>query len=194
MSTCSRVITAPSPIRAPVAPRTNDSRMKLSLPGQKRDPRGWSLQQRAVSTNLLASNLASLIATTANPQTPRALTCRARSSRRQRRLQLEQDQRQADLRDRLVILQGDARIERLAEVRRDREDEECVGAGCLEVARLADGGSVEGPARPATIGRSVTSFTISRTRTFSSRVRCGPSPVSTLIASATGPCSAIQPM
>ena len=32
MSTCSRVMTAPNPMRAPVAPSRNDSRMKLSLP------------------------------------------------------------------------------------------------------------------------------------------------------------------
>ena len=44
-----------------------------------------------------------------------------------------------------------------------------------------------GPRRLA--GAAVTSRTMPMTRTFSSWVRCGPSPVSTLMASATGPWS-----
>ena len=64
MSTCSRVITAPNPISAPVAPNMNDSRMKLSLPVSSVIFRGSSSRRRAVSTNRRASNDASLIATT----------------------------------------------------------------------------------------------------------------------------------
>ena len=42
---------------------------------------------------------------------------------RQRGLQLEQDERQPDLGDRRVVRDGDTRIEGLAQVGRDREDE-----------------------------------------------------------------------
>ncbi len=58
----------------------------------------------------------------------------------QRRLELEQDERQPDIRDRLVIGDRHARVERLAEVGRDREDEQRIGAGGPEVTRLADRG------------------------------------------------------
>ena len=64
MSTCSRVITAPNPMSAPVAPSMNDSRMKLSLPVRSVIGRGSCSSSRAVSTNRRASNDASLIATT----------------------------------------------------------------------------------------------------------------------------------
>ena len=64
MSTCSRVITAPNPISAPVAPSMNDSRMKLSLPVSSVIGRGRSSSRRATSTKRRASNDASLIATT----------------------------------------------------------------------------------------------------------------------------------
>ena len=64
MSTCSRVITAPKPMSAPVAPSRNDSRMKLSLPVSSVILRGSCSRSRAVSTKRRASNDASLIATT----------------------------------------------------------------------------------------------------------------------------------
>ena len=57
----------------------------------------------------------------------------------QGRLQLEEDERQADVRDGLVIGDRHARVQRLAQVGRDREHEQRVCAGRSEVASLAHG-------------------------------------------------------
>ena len=138
MSTCSRVITAPNPISAPVAPNMNDSRMKLSLPVSSVIFRGSSSRRRAVSTNRRASNDASLIATTPSTDAIARSVSGSKFRPGERRLELEQDQRQPDLGDRLVVLDRHARVERLAEVGRDREAQERVRAGRLELGRLAD--------------------------------------------------------
>ena len=58
----------------------------------------------------------------------------------ERRLELEQDQREADFGDRGVVRDRDGGVERRAQVGRDREDKQGVGAGGTEVAGLADGG------------------------------------------------------
>ena len=140
MSTCSRVITAPNPISAPVAPSMNDSRMKLSLPVSSVIGRGRSSSRRATSTKRRASNDASLIATTPSIDASAPQRVGLEVEAAERGLELEQDQRQADRRDRLVVRDGDPDVERLAQVGRDREHEQRVGAGGLEVGRLADRG------------------------------------------------------
>ena len=55
-----------------------------------------------------------------------------------RRLELKQDQRQADLRDRLVIANRNLGVQWGAEIGGDGEDEERLGPGRLEVTRLLD--------------------------------------------------------
>ena len=57
----------------------------------------------------------------------------------ERGLELEQDQRQPDVRDRLVVVDGDSDVQRLAQVGRDREHQEGIRPGRLEVPRLAHG-------------------------------------------------------
>jgi len=58
----------------------------------------------------------------------------------QGRLELEQDKRQTDLGDGRVVRDRDGGVQRRAEIGGDREDQERIGAGGLEVAGLADGG------------------------------------------------------
>ena len=129
MSTCSRVITAPNPISAPVAPSMNDSRMKLSLPVRRVIGRGSSLDEASRVDEPAGVERRLLDRDDALDRRPSPERVRLEVDAGQRGLELEQDQRQPDVGDRLVVRDRDPRVERLAEVGRDREDEQRVGAG-----------------------------------------------------------------
>ena len=107
----------------------------------------------------------------------------------QRRLELERDQRQAAAAgDRLVVRDRDRGVQRRALVGRDREHEQAAGPGAFGALGLLDGLRRELGGQPGD-DRDVARLLDRdrRTRTRSSGQRCGPSPVSALIASATGP-------
>ncbi len=93
-----------------------------------------------MSTNRRASKDASFIAITPSTAAIARQRVGLEVDTGQRRLELEQDERQPDIRDRLVVGDRHAWVERLAEVGRDREDEQRIGAGGPEVTRLADRG------------------------------------------------------
>ena len=145
IATCSCVITAPKPMSAPVAPSRNDSRMKLSFPVSSVIGRGRSSSRRAVSTKRRASNDASLIATT--PSTD--AIARSVSGSKFSPASAGWSWNRISGRPTSAIASwygdGDPRVERLAQVGRDREDQERVGAGGLELGRLADGGGGRRP-------------------------------------------------
>ena len=148
MSTCSRVMTAPNPMSAPVAPSMNDSRMKLSLPVSSVIGRGRSVEQARRVDEPPRVERGLLHRDDPVDRGHRAQRVGLEVEARERRLELEQDERQADLGDRLVVADRDADVERLAQIGRDREDEQRVGAGRLEVARLADRGVGRRPGQP----------------------------------------------
>ena len=102
MSTCSRVITAPNPISAPARAEQERLEDEVVVAGEERDLLGSCSRRRAVSTKRRASNEASLIATT--PSTSHGLEdIGLVVHAAERRLELEQDEWQADVRDGRVV-------------------------------------------------------------------------------------------
>ena len=110
----------------------------------------------------------------------------------QRRLELEEDQRQADLGDGLVVADAGRAGRAAGSGRPGSGRRAALGAGRLEVLRLPRRrhGWRARRGRPRWAGRSPRARRAGRAP--SRRGSDGPSPVSTLIASATGPCPATQ--
>ena len=92
-----------------------------------------------MSTKRRASNDASLIATTPSTDAIAWSVSVSKLTPARAGCSWKRIMRQADVGDGLVIGDRDARVERLAQVGRDREHEQRVGAGGPEVASLAHG-------------------------------------------------------
>ena len=107
------------------------------------------------------------------------------------RLELEQDDGHVrGVRDGLVIVDHDVRAQRLAEERADGEDEQRIRTGLAGDERVRDrrprSTAADACHHPDAPGRRAP-MTVSSTARRSSRVRCGPSPVSTLTARPRAP-------
>ena len=103
IATCSLVITAPKPISAPVAPSKNDSRMKLSFPVSSVIGRGEVFEQAGRVDEAAGVERSLLDRHDALDRRHRPQRVGLEVEPGERRLQLEQDQRQPDLGDRLVV-------------------------------------------------------------------------------------------
>ncbi len=118
----------------------NDSRMKLSLPVSIVIGRGELLEQSNGVDESAGIERCLLHRDHALDRCHRAERVGLEVQSCECGLELEEDERQADLGDRLVILHGHPDIERIAQVGGDRKHQERVGTGLGELPSLSNGG------------------------------------------------------